>query len=126
MLISWSLVCFIVLTLILYSHFYVTNFTNNLYSVDISDSVNTNLNGPSINIFDKGFSFTFYNSIRLLHEAKEYQKNNLFSPKGSNSCGNMNILSFLILASKLFLLVLLFLVSLIQKFTLKIIKIFFF
>ena len=53
--IAWSPVYFIVLMVILYYHFYVTNCTNNLHSVDVafSVSVNSNINGPSINIFDK-------------------------------------------------------------------------
>ena len=49
---------FIVLMLISYNHFYVTNYTNTLCSVDVSVSVNSNINCPSINIFDKNFSFS--------------------------------------------------------------------
>ena len=39
---------FIVLMLISYNHFYVTNCTNTLCSVDVSVSVNSNINGPPI------------------------------------------------------------------------------
>ena len=38
-IIAWSPVCFIVFMLISYSHFYVTNCTNNLCSVDVSVSM---------------------------------------------------------------------------------------
>ena len=44
---------FIVLMLISYNHYYVNNCTNTLCSVDVSVSFNSNINGPSINIFDK-------------------------------------------------------------------------
>ena len=89
-----SPVYFIVLMLILYYHFYVTNCTNNLFSVDISVSVNSNINGSSINIFDKNFNFSFYNSSRLSYEVRKYQKINLLAPKGSSNSDKMNILSF--------------------------------
>ena len=92
--IARSPVCFIVLMPILYYHFYVTSCTNNLCSVDISVSVNSNINGPSINIFDKNFNFSFYNSSRLSYEVRKYQKINLLAPKGSSNSDNMNILSF--------------------------------
>ena len=65
---------FIVLILISYNHFYVTNCTNTLCSVDVSISVNSNINGPSINIFDKSFNFSFYNSSRLSYEVRKDQK----------------------------------------------------
>ena len=109
--------------LISYNHFYVTNCTNTLCSVDVSVSVNSNINGPSINIFDKNFNFSFYNSSRLCYDVRKYQKINLLAPKGSRNSDNMNILSFffifllsfnllrkrkMILASKLFFLVSLF------------------
>ena len=114
--------CSIVLMLISYIHFYVTNCTNTLCSVDVSVSVNSNINGHSINVFDKNFNFSFYNSSRLSY-VRKYQKINLLAPKGSRNSDNMNILSFffifllsfnllrkrkMILASKLFLLVSLF------------------
>ena len=84
-------------------------------------SVNSNINGPSINVFDKSLNFSFYNSSRLFYE--KYQKINLLAPKGSSTSFNMNISSFFIflmflvfrergkmfLASKLFLLVFLLL-----------------
>ena len=85
---------FIVLMLISYNHFYVTNCTNTLCSVDVSVSVNSNINGPSINIFDKNFNFSFYNSSRLCYDVRKYQKINLLAPKGSRNSDNMNILSF--------------------------------
>ena len=50
---------FIVLMLISYYHFYVTNCTNTLCSADVSLSVNSSINGPSINIFDKNFNSSF-------------------------------------------------------------------
>ena len=92
--IARSPVYFIVLKLILYYHFYVTNCNNNLWSGDVSFTVNSNINGPSINIFDKNFNFTFYNSRRLSYEVRKYKKINLLAPKGSSNSDNMNILSF--------------------------------
>ena len=86
---------FIVLILISYNHFYVTNCTNTLCSVDVSVSVNSNINGPSINIFDKNFNFSFCNSSRLSYEVRKYQKINLLAPKAGRKSGNMNIFSFL-------------------------------
>ena len=79
--IARSPVYFIVLMLILYYYFYVTNCTNSLCSVDVSVSVNSNINGPSINIFDKNFNFSFYNSSGLPYEVRKYQKINLLPPK---------------------------------------------
>ena len=114
--------CSIVLTLISYNHFYVTNCSNALCSVDVSVSANSNINGHSINVFDKNFNFSFYNSSRLSY-VRKYQKINLLAPKGSRNSDNMNIFPFffiillsfklsrkrkIILASKLFLLVSLF------------------
>ena len=114
--------CSIVLTLISYNHFYVTKCSNALCSVDVSVSANSNINGHSINVFDKNFNFSFYNSSRLSY-VRKYQKINLLAPKGSRNSDNMNILPFffiillsfklsrkrkIILASKLFLLVSLF------------------
>ena len=69
--ITWEPVYFIVLMLISYNHFYVTNCANNLCSVDVSVSVNSNINGPSINIFDKNFNFSFYNSSRLCYDVRK-------------------------------------------------------
>ena len=83
-----------VLMLISVNHFYVTSCTNTLCSVDVSVSVNSNINGPSINIFDKNFNFSFYNSSRLSYDVRKYQKTNLLVPKCSRNSGNMNILSF--------------------------------
>ena len=85
---------FIVLMLISYNHYYVNNCTNTLCSVDVSVSFNSNINGPSINIFDKNFNFSFYNSSRLSYDVRKYQKINLLAPKGSRNSGNMNIMSF--------------------------------
>ena len=70
--ITRSPVYVIVLMLILYYHFYVTNYTNNLCSVDVSVSVNSNISGPSINIFDKNFNFSFYNNNRLSYKVRKY------------------------------------------------------
>ena len=80
--------------LISYNHYYVNNCTNTLCSVDVSVSFNSNINGPSINIFDKNFNFSFYNSSRLCYDVRKYQKINLLAPKGSRNSDNMNILSF--------------------------------
>ena len=85
---------FIVLMLISNNPFYVTICTNTLCSADVSVSVNSNINGPSINIFDKNFNFSFYNSSRLSYDVRKYQKINLLAPKGSRNSDNMNILSF--------------------------------
>ena len=92
--IARSPVYFIVLMLILYYHFYVISCTNNLCSVDVSVSVNSNINGPSINIFDKNFNFTFYNSSRVSSEVRKYQKINLLAPKSNSNSDYMNILPF--------------------------------
>ena len=91
---AWTPVYFIVLMLIWHNYFYLTNCTNNLCSVDVSVSDNRNINGPSINIFDKNFNLSFYNSSRLRYEFRIYQKINLLVPKGSSNSENMNILSF--------------------------------
>ena len=64
-----------------YKDFYVTNCTNTLCSGDVSVSVNSNIDGPSINIFNKTFNFSFYNSSRLPYEIRKYKKN-LLTPKG--------------------------------------------
>ena len=90
-IIARSPVCFVVLMLILYYHFKVTNCTNNLCSVDVSVSVNSNINGPSINILDKNFNFSFYKSSRLSYEVRKYKKINFCSSSNSD---NMNILYF--------------------------------
>ena len=80
--------------LISYNRYYVNNCTNTLCSVDVSVSFNSNINGPSINIFDKNFNFSFYNSSRLCYDVRKYQKINLLAPKGGRNSDNMNILSF--------------------------------
>ena len=88
---------FIVLMLISYNYYYVNNCTNTLCSVDVSVSFNSNLNGPSINIFDKKFNFSFYNSSRLCYDVRKYQKINLLAPKSSRNSDNINILSFFVI-----------------------------
>ena len=85
---------FIVLMQISYNNDYVSNCTNTLCSVDVPVSFNSNINGPSINIFDKNFNFIFYNSSRLCYDVRKYQKINLLAPKGNKNSGNMNILPF--------------------------------
>ena len=85
---------FIILMLISYNHFYVTNYTNTSCFVDVSVSVNSSISGPLINIFDKNINFSFYNSSRLSYVVRKYQKNNLLVSKGSRDSDNMNILSF--------------------------------
>ena len=94
-------VYFTVLMLISYNHYYVTNYTNTLCSVDVSVSVNSNINGASISIFDKIFNFSFYNSSRLPYEVRKYQKINLLAPRGSSNSDNMNILCIRYRFSKL-------------------------
>ena len=85
---------FIILMLISYNHFYVTNYTNTSCFVDVSVSVNSSINGSLINIFDKNINFSFYDSSRLSYVVRKYQQNNLLGPKGSRDSDNMNILSF--------------------------------
>ena len=85
---------FIILMLISYNHFYVTNYTNTSCFVDVSVSVNSSISRPLINIFDKNINFSFYNSSRLSYVVRKYQKNNLLGSKGSRDSDNMNILSF--------------------------------
>ena len=85
---------FIILMLISYNHFYVTNYTNTSCFVDVSVSVNSSISGPLINIFDKNINFSFYNSSRWSYVVRKYQKNNLLGSKGSRDSDNMNILSF--------------------------------
>ena len=80
--------------LISYNHFYITNCNNTLCSIDVSVSVNSNINGPSTNIFDKNFNFSFCDSSRLSYEVRKYQKVNLLASKVSRNSDNMNILSF--------------------------------
>ena len=84
---------FIVLILISYNHFYVTNCANTLCSTDVSISVNSNINGPSINTFDKNFNFSFCNSSRLSDDVRKHKKINLLAPKAGSNSGNMNIFS---------------------------------
>ena len=118
--IARSLVYFIVLMLISYNHFYVTNCTNTLCYVDTSVSIESNTNSHSINIFDKSFNFSLYNSSRLTHEVRKFQKLTCWHPKvvviltiwiSSPSFSYFCILLIywengkMILASKLFLLV---------------------
>ena len=88
-IIARSPVYFIVLMLISYNHIYVTYCAKNLRSVDVSVSVNSIFNGPSINIFDKSFNFSFYSSSRLPYDVRKYQRINLLVTKG-----NMSPLSF--------------------------------
>lgn len=87
--------CFRLLKLISNNHFYITNFTNTLCSVNVSVSVSSNINGLPINFFDKNFNFNFCNSRRLPYEVKKYQKSNLLGRKRSNNSGNMNIVLIL-------------------------------
>ena len=80
--------------LVSYNHYYANNCTNTLCSVDVSVSFNSNINGPSINIFNKNFNFSSHNSSRLYYGVREYQKINLLASKCSTNSGNMNIVSF--------------------------------
>ena len=70
--IAWSPGYFIVLMLISYNHYYVNNCINTLCSVVLSVSFNSNINGPSINIFDKNFNFSFYSSSRLSYGVRNH------------------------------------------------------
>ena len=59
-IIFFIIIIFKVLMLISYNHFYMTNLTITLCFADVSVSANSN-NGPSINIYDKNFSFMIKN-----------------------------------------------------------------
>ena len=87
-IIARSPVYFILLMLISYNHFYVT-YCAMLRSADVSISVNSSYNGPSINIFDKNFNFSFSSSSRLPYDVRKYQRINLLATKG-----NVSTLSF--------------------------------
>ena len=93
--ITWSTDYFIVLTLISDNQFHVTNCTNNLCSVDVLVSVNSKINGPLINIFDKNFNCSFCNNSRLCYDVSKRQKISLLAPKSSRNFDNMNNLSLL-------------------------------
>ena len=62
-----------------------------LSSIDVSIFVDSNINGPLINICDKNFNFSFYNNGRLLYDVKKYQKINLLARKGGSNPGDINI-----------------------------------
>ena len=79
--------------LISYNYYYVNNYT--LCSADFSVSFNSNIKGPLINIFDKNFNFSFYNSSRLCYNVRKYQEINLLAPKCSKNSDNVNVLSFI-------------------------------
>ena len=92
--IAWSPGYFTVLMPVSYNHYYANNCTNTLCSVDVSVSFNSNINCPSINIFNKNFNFSSYNSSRFYYGVRKYQKISLLASKDSKNSGNMNILSF--------------------------------
>ena len=73
------------------------NCTSNLCSFDLSASVNSNINDPSINILDKKFNFNFYNNNKLPYEVRKHQEIIFLTTKGSSNYGNMNIFSFLLI-----------------------------
>ena len=83
--------------LISYNQFCVTNCTNTFCSANFAISVNSNMNRPSINIFDKFFNFSFYNCSIFSYDVSKYQKINLMAPKGSRNSDNMSILSFFLI-----------------------------
>ena len=94
LIIARSSIYFIVLMLISYYHFYVSNCTNNLCSVDVSVSVNSNINDPPINIFYKNFKFRFYNSSRLSYEVRKYEVRNLLTSDDYCYSDNLSIWTF--------------------------------
>ena len=49
------------------------------------------MTGSSMNIFDKNFNFSFYNSGRLSFKVKKYKKITLLTPKGSSNSDNMTL-----------------------------------
>ena len=78
--------------------FYVANCTNTLCSGNVLVSVNSNINGPSVNIFNKTFNFSVYSSSRLAYDIRKYKKKLIGTqrPRGGSNSDNMNILSFLL------------------------------
>ena len=62
-------------------------------SVDVSVSVNSNIDGPSSNIFDINIIFSFYTVKGCLMRLENIKKNDLLASKGSSNSDNMNILS---------------------------------
>ena len=78
-----------------YNHFYVT-YCAMLRSVDVSISVNSSYNGPSINIFDKNLYFSFSSSSSLPYDVRKYQRINLLATKGNAS--TLSFFSILLLS----------------------------
>ena len=78
--------------LISFNHYYVNNCTNTLCSVDVSVSFNSNINGPSINIFDKTSILVFTIAVDCVMMSGNIKK--ITSWQGSRNSDNMNILSF--------------------------------
>ena len=62
-----------------------------LSSIDVSVFVDSNINGPLINIRDKNFNFSFYNNSRLPYDVKKHQKIYLLARKGGSNSGDINI-----------------------------------
>ena len=90
-------------TILLQSRTGITKW-DNCYKVVL----NTNINGPSTNIFDRSFNLSFYNSGRLPFEVRRCQKRNLFASKCSSNSGNLNIFYFLFMCLLSFLFLFLF------------------
>ena len=112
--------------LISYNNFYVTNCANTLCSVDVSFSFNSNVNDPLINIFDKNFNFSFYNSNRLSFDVRKYQKKFIEILAIWMSCPSFSYFCFLlifqengkmILASNIILTSIAFLVYILYRFS---------
>ena len=112
--------------LISYNNFYVTNCANTLCSVDVSFSFNSNVNDPLINIFDKNFNFSFYNSNRLSFDVRKYQKKFIEILTIWMSCPSFSYFCFLlifqengkmILASNIILTSIAFLVYILYRFS---------
>ena len=86
--IARSPVYFIVLMLISYEHFYITNCTNTLCSVHVPVSVVQAI------FLIKTSILVFAIVSRLPYEVRKYQNINLLAPKGSSNSDDLNILSF--------------------------------
>ena len=72
---------FIVLMLISYNHYYVNNCTDTLCSVDVSVSFNSNINVPSINIFDKTSILVFTIAVDCVMMSGNIKKLTCWHPK---------------------------------------------
>ena len=76
-----SHVYLIVLMLISYKHFYVTNCTNNLCSVHVLVSVNSNIDCGSINILIKSSTLVLTRAAGCLRKSGYIKKLTCWHPK---------------------------------------------